>query len=277
VLGAHVIVSVCSIVGACLWCLPRYTPPCADASGPRVWNALLTPSVVSLSVALGILSWLQGFFPPWVYKFQNASIHVLCDRLLALLLPHLASTSRCKPRGGHASVQRSSGPKGQPGAHTQHPWSWVLQGRRQQQPHQLADLALQPLSWASCDASSAASRPPSRSPLLQGGARSSGRGRARLANLSRTASTTGARRTLLFKTAFRRKSPDDQQQWFREQKRARTAEGMRHTSCNFDSLEIAEVQQQSTGEEMRERIHWKPYAVWAEEKACLTMWLHAWL
>ena len=79
------------------------------------------------------------------------------------------------------------------------------------------------------------------------------------------------------KAAFRRKSPDDQQQWFREQKRARTAEGMKHTSHNFDSLEIAEVQQQSTGEEIRERIHWKPYAVWAEEKACLTMWFHVWL
>lgn len=67
------------------------------------------------------------------------------------------------------------------------------------------------------------------------------------------------------RAALKRKTPDEQAQWFKEQKRRRLEEG-KHSNYNFDDLQYSETQTRSTGQETRSRYHWRPYAVWFEEK-----------
>ena len=67
------------------------------------------------------------------------------------------------------------------------------------------------------------------------------------------------------KKALKRKSPEDQASWFREKKRQKQENG-RHSAFNFDDLLYEESQEQKTGMDSRERVHWFPYQVFRQEE-----------
>lgn len=67
------------------------------------------------------------------------------------------------------------------------------------------------------------------------------------------------------KAALKRKSPGEQVAWFKDQKKKRLAEG-RHANYNFEELLWSETQSKTTGAEARERVHWKPFAVWYDQE-----------
>ena len=65
--------------------------------------------------------------------------------------------------------------------------------------------------------------------------------------------------------ALKRKSKEQQAQYFRDKKKQRVGipNGVGH---NFDDLEYEEKEVSYVGEEFRRRVLWKPYAVWRDER-----------
>lgn len=66
----------------------------------------------------------------------------------------------------------------------------------------------------------------------------------------------------LLKKAFKRKSAEQQAQWFRDQKRLRTDN--KSQRYNFDNLTFDETERRTTGEEMRQRVLWKDYGLFKQ-------------
>lgn len=65
--------------------------------------------------------------------------------------------------------------------------------------------------------------------------------------------------------AFKKKTGDEQQAWFKNEKRKREASA-RHASYNFDELEYIETDRVSTGTDMIAQILWSDFGTWMKKQ-----------